>query len=191
MAASTSPLAMPITSVAAKSTVKSGARMVAIAPPTWPIAAIRNRTPIPRRSHNGPPSRMEKPKPQKAAPAIQPTLVLVSENSRSKSPMMSPRMANDIAVAIRAMQPAVNRRRAAIGSVRGARVDVVMGCSSLHPKATRLKALKLLVRRVQANTHHLPISHGEATFRRRPELPLAGGLEEDRVVFGLQAGEKG
>jgi hypothetical protein len=86
---------------------------------------------------------MEKPKPQKAAPAIQPTSVLVSENSRSKSPMMSPRMANDIAVAIRAMQPAMNRRRAAIGSVRGVRVDVVMGMQQLAPKGHETQGFQL------------------------------------------------
>ena len=34
---------------------------------------------MPRRSHSGPPSRIEKPKPQNAAPAIQPTSVLVND----------------------------------------------------------------------------------------------------------------
>ena len=53
---------------------------------------------------------MERPKPQNAAPAIQPTSVFDSANTRSKSPMMSPRMANDIAVATSATQLARKRR---------------------------------------------------------------------------------
>ena len=76
----------------------------------WPAAASRRMVPIPSRSHSGPPMKIDRPKPQNAAPAIQPTSVLLSEKSRSKSPMMSPRMANDMAVAIRAMQLAVKRR---------------------------------------------------------------------------------
>ena len=111
MAASTSPLAMPMTSVAAKRIRKFGAAIVAMVPAMWPAAASRSSVPIPRRSHNGPPSRIDRPKPQNAAPAIQPTSVLVSAKSRSKSLMMSPRMANVIAVATSATQLATKRRR--------------------------------------------------------------------------------
>src|SRR5215213_8054483 len=53
---------------------------------------------------------MDSPNPQKAAPAIQPRFVLFSAKICSKSPMMSPRMANDMAVAMRATQLARNRR---------------------------------------------------------------------------------
>ena len=69
---------------------------------------------MPRRSQSGPPSRIEKPKPQNAAPAIQPTSVLVKANSCSKSPMISPRIANDIAVATSAVQLAMNNRRGVV-----------------------------------------------------------------------------
>src|SRR5438034_17293 len=54
---------------------------------------------------------MDRPNPQNAAPAIQPTSVLLRPNSRSKSLMMSPRMANVIAVATSATQLAVKSRR--------------------------------------------------------------------------------
>src|SRR5215218_9305141 len=53
---------------------------------------------------------MDSPKPQNAAPAIQPRLVLFSAKICSKSPMMSPRIAKDMAVAMRATQLARNRR---------------------------------------------------------------------------------
>jgi hypothetical protein len=42
------------------------------------------------------------------------------------------------------MQPAVNRRRAAIGSVRGARVDVVMGMQQLAPKGHQTQGFQLI-----------------------------------------------
>ena len=47
---------------------------------------------------------------QNAAPLDPPNWILSRPNASSNSPMMSPRMAKDIAVAIRAMQLATNRR---------------------------------------------------------------------------------
>src|SRR6266568_4010710 len=111
IAASTSPFAMPMVSLAAKRTRKFGAAIVAMVPAMWPIAARRRSVPIPSRSHSGPPSRIDRPNPQNAAPAIHPTSVLLRPKSRSKSLMMSPRMANVIAVARSATQLATNRRR--------------------------------------------------------------------------------
>src|SRR5438067_3912972 len=130
MAASTRPLAMPITSVAANSTAKLGAAIVATAPPMWPAAASRSRVPMPARSQSGPPTRMDTPNPQNAAPAIQPTSTLLSANSRSKSPMRSPRIANDIAVATSAMQLATKNALAS----RGDEVCVITG---LHERFVR------------------------------------------------------
>ena len=115
--ASTSPLAMPMINVAPKSTAKLGAAIVSSVPPMWPTAARRASVRIPSTSHSGPPNRIETPNPQNAAPAIHPTSVAVRLNTVSKSPMMSPRMANDIAVAISATQLDLNRRAASIGGV--------------------------------------------------------------------------
>src|SRR6266702_1850084 len=67
IAASTSPFAMPMVSVAAKRTRKFGAAIVAMVPAMWPAAARRSSVPIPSRSHSGPPSRIERPNPQNAA----------------------------------------------------------------------------------------------------------------------------
>src|SRR4030095_444475 len=110
MNASTSPFAIPITRVAMNRTVKFGAKIVNAVPRRRPAAASRASVAIPSASTSGPPNRIERPKPQNAAPEIHPTLVAVSPNSRSKSPMMSPRIANDMAVAMRAIQLARNRR---------------------------------------------------------------------------------
>ena len=54
--------------------------------------------------------KIDRPKPQNAAPEIHPRFVLFRWKSVSKSPMMSPRMAKDIAVAMSAMQLAVKSR---------------------------------------------------------------------------------
>src|SRR5438067_2693345 len=113
---------------------------------------------------------MEKPKPQKAAPAIQPTSVLVKANSRSKSPMMSPRMANDMAVATKAMQLAVNNRREAAGASRVAGARVLIASASvtqLGPAATdKLKGV---------GSHFLeryPSAHrGRESLRRNDSRP--------------------
>ena len=40
----------------------------------WPTAARRMIVPIPSRSHSGPPKRMDRPKPQNAAPSNPPDL---------------------------------------------------------------------------------------------------------------------
>ncbi len=109
-AASTSPLAMPMMTVARNRISKFGAKMVSSVPPMWPSAASRMMVPMPSRSHSGPPMKIDSPKPQNAAPAIQPTSVLFKWKMVSKSPMMSPRIANDIAVAISAMQLARKSR---------------------------------------------------------------------------------
>src|SRR5688500_11644376 len=110
MPASTKPLAIPMTTVAANSMVKSVANTVSKTPAICPTAASFSSRPIPSRSHSVPPNRIDSPKPQNAAPLIQPNWILSSPNSSSNSPMMSPRMAKDIAVASRAMQLATNRR---------------------------------------------------------------------------------
>ena len=75
-AASTSPLAMPMMTVARNSTGKFGATMVSSVPPMCPAAARRMMVPMPSTSHSGPPMKIDRPKPQNAAPAIHPTLVL-------------------------------------------------------------------------------------------------------------------
>ena len=99
---------MPMINVAPKSTAKLGAAIVSSVPPMWPTAAKRASVRIPSTSHSGPPNRIETPNPQNAAPAIHPTSVAVRLKTVSKSPMMSPRMANDIAVAINATQLDLN-----------------------------------------------------------------------------------
>src|SRR5262245_37600972 len=138
IAASTRPLAMPITSVAPKSTAKFGAATVARVPPMWPAAAIRSSVPMPTRSHNGPPTRIERPNPQNAAPAIQPTSTLLITNNRSKSPMRSPRIANDIAVATSATQLATKKRRSPERLAPPAsRVDEMCVISRFHERFVR------------------------------------------------------
>ena len=67
---------MPMITVARNSTGKLGATMVSSVPPMCPAAASRMMVPMPSTSQSGPPMKIDRPKPQKAAPAIQPTFVL-------------------------------------------------------------------------------------------------------------------
>ena len=60
--------------------------------------------PMPSTSQSGPPIRIDRPNPQNAAPSIQPTRTSSRRRSCCTSPMMSPRIANDMAVATSAMQ---------------------------------------------------------------------------------------
>src|SRR5712691_10993476 len=167
-AASTRPLATPTTSVAAKRTAKFGAAIVAIAPPMCPRAASRRSAPIPSRSQSGPPSRIEKPKPQNAAPAIQPTSVLLHANRRSKSPMMSPRIANDMAVAIRAMQLARNSRRVVNVSAGGASDGPLMGMRTMPEILTESSRPFLLGTLANGSRH------GHRSRRASEEQPGVG-----------------
>ena len=101
---------MPMITVAAKNVPKLFENTVSNAPPIWPAAASRMIVPMPSTSHKGPPRRMARPNPQNAAPRIHPTCTSVSDRRRCTSPMMSPRTANDIAVAMSARQLALKSR---------------------------------------------------------------------------------
>src|SRR5204862_8143040 len=93
--------------------------------------------------------------PQNAAPAIQPTSVLLNANSRSKSPMMSPRIANDMAVATSAMQLARNSRRVVNVSAAGASDGPLMGMRTM-PEILTESSLPFLLGTL-ANGHAIAI----------------------------------
>src|SRR3712207_2026180 len=91
----------------------------------------------PMKSTIAPPMMTDSANPQKAMPVIQPMFWLSNEKSVPQAPMMSPRTAKVIAVAISAMQLATNKRllsaadRAAVPAPLACALKASSSCLSL------------------------------------------------------------